>query len=67
MEILSKLDSWDYIVIVLFLMAAWLLLGGIATLKKANPDTVDEGRIRNRAFGAIVASVVYLGVKFFYL
>lgn len=67
MEILSRLDSWDYIMIGLFLMGDWLLLGGIKTLKKANPETVDETKIRNRAFGGIVVSIVYLGVKFFYL
>lgn len=67
MDILRTLDSWDYLMVILFIGSAWLLLGGIGVLKKSAPEVVDADRLRNRAFGAVVASLVYLGVKLFCL
>ena len=46
MEFLAKLDMWDYLAGLLLLLSIWLLLGGIKSLKKANPDHVDEKKLK---------------------
>ena len=65
MEFLVKLDMWDYLAGLLLLLSIWLLLGGIKSLKKANPDHVDEKKLKIRAYGSFLVAVVYLACRYF--
>ena len=62
MDMLSKLDSWDYLALVMLLLSLWLILGGAGKLKAANPEQVDEGKLKKRAYGA---AAVYLACRYF--
>lgn len=64
-DILSKLDSWDYLALALLAISLWLVSGGIGMLKRANPEQVDEGKLAKRAYGAAVAAAVYLACRYF--
>lgn len=65
MDILSKLDSWDYLALVMLALSLWLILGGAGKLKAANPEQVDAGKLKKRAYGAAVAAAVYLACRYF--
>ena len=45
-DMLSKLDSWDYLALVMLVLSLWLILGGAGKLKAANPEQVDEGKLK---------------------
>lgn len=63
MEIFSRLESWDYLAAFMLVFSLWLLLGGIGRLKAANPEQVDEKKLRTRAVGGALAAVAYLFCK----
>ena len=65
MNMLSKLDSWDYLALVMLLLSLWLILGGAGKLKAANPEQVDEGKLKKRGYGAAAAAAVYLACRYF--
>ena len=60
MEILAKLDSWDYLALLMLLASLWLILGGISKLQAANPERVDAGKLKIRAYGGLIATAAYL-------
>lgn len=59
----SNLDSWDYIAVFILLFSLWLVVDGISRLKRANPQAVDEKRLKLRAWGGLVAGLAYLACK----
>lgn len=60
MEIFAKLDSWDYLALLMLLASLWLILGGISKLQAANPERVDADKLKVRAYGAFIAAAAYL-------
>lgn len=64
-DILSKLDSWDYLALVMLVLSLWLILGGAGKLKAANPEQVDASKLKKRAYGAAAAAAVYLACRYF--
>lgn len=63
MEFLAKMDSWDYIALFMVLMSLWLVADGVSRLKRANPELVDEKKLRLRAWGGLVVGLAYLACK----
>lgn len=59
----SNLDSWDYIAVFILLFSLWLVVDGISRLKRANPQAVDEKKLKLRAWGGLVAGLAYLACK----
>lgn len=59
----SNLDSWDYVAVFILLFSLWLVVDGISRLKRANPQAVDEKRLKLRAWGGLVAGLAYLACK----
>lgn len=65
MEFFTKLDIWDYLAIFLLVVSLIMLLGGITKLKEANPEQVDTKKLKIRAWGALVVSIIYLLCHYF--
>lgn len=59
-ELLHGLDSWDYLALALLVVSLWLVLGGISSLKAANPEEVDAARLKRYALGAALAAAAYI-------
>lgn len=59
----SNFDSWDYIAVFILLLSLWLVVDGISRLKRANPQAVDEKKLKLRAWGGLVAGLAYLACK----
>lgn len=64
MEIFSKLEGWDYLAGVMALFSLWLLFGGIGRLQAADPERVDVKKLKIRAWGGLLAGVLYLVCRF---
>lgn len=60
MDLIDSLDTWTYAAIGMLIVSIWMLVHGIAVLKRENPETVDEGKLRNRCYGGIAIAVTYL-------
>lgn len=56
---MEKLDTWDYIVAFLFCFALWMKFHGMQLCREANKEGFNEKRLRNRIYGALIASVLY--------
>lgn len=55
---MEKLEMWDYIVAALFILAVWMHFYGIRLCREA--ENFDEKKLRNKVYGAIAVSVIYL-------
>lgn len=65
MEFFYNLDVWDYLTLILLVISLILILGGISKLKKANPQQVDEKKLKTRAWGSLVVATTYLLCHYF--
>ncbi len=65
MEIFSKLEGWDYLAVAMALFSLWLLFGGISRLQEADSEHVDVKKLKVRAWGGLIAAVLYLICRFY--
>lgn len=63
-DLFSQMDSWDFIAAGMLAVCLILLCGGIGVLSRANPDSVDAGKLKNRALGGALVSAAYLICRF---
>ncbi len=59
------LDVWDFLALGLSLFCLWLARFGAPKLKAMAPDKVDEKALRLRAYGGLVAGLLYIGVHYY--
>lgn len=65
MEFIKNLEAWDFLALLVGAISVWLLASGIKKLHAANPEQVDAGKLKVRAYGALIAVLAYLACKKF--
>lgn len=63
MDKFASLESWDYLAGVVALISLWLIVFGIKMLQRANTQAVDAGKLKMRAYGALIAALAYFVCK----
>lgn len=62
---MENLEMWDFIALGALLLSVWVATYGIKMCREANKEGFDEKSLRNKAWGAATASVLYLVIRFF--
>lgn len=63
MDKFANLESWDYLAGLVVIISLWLIMFGIKMLYRANPQMVDAGKLKLRAYGALIAALAYFVCK----
>lgn len=63
MDKFANLESWDYLAGIVAIISLWLIMFGIKMLHRANPQMVDAGKLKMRAYGALIAALAYFVCK----
>ena len=61
---MEKLEMWDYICMGTMLLCLWMGTYGLKMCRDANKEGFDEKSLRNKIWGAGVAAVLYLIIRF---
>ncbi len=62
---MEHLEMWDFIAAGTLAFSGWMATYGLKMCREANKEGFNEKSLRNNAYGAAGASLLYLLVRFF--
>lgn len=62
---MERFEMWDFIALGTVLLSVWVGTYGIKMCRDANKDGFNEKSLRNKAWGAATAGVLYLLIRLF--